>query len=302
MLMNKWKRIYLNAEDGGEGSFSAGVVTEGGVPSEPADTSTEDSVNWGDMAQELVNDDLGVEGDESVVETPEETPSEPAATPAPAATEPVTPPASEPASQPTPVEPVSTPAPEVPMATAEQYTAWRNDRMGQLEQQYALDEASATALLTEPEKVLPKLAAKVHMEVLENAMRAMQAMVPVMVQQISTHTQVETKAKSLFTQVNPDLADPNLEPIIIKLGSAYREVNRTAPPDVAAKAIGNLVRAALGIAAPQQSVPATPAAPAAPAPVVPFTPARGAGGASSPAGVPSNPYEALAMEFLNDDH
>jgi hypothetical protein len=163
---------------------------------------------------------------------------------------------------------------------------------------YALDQEAADAMLTEPELVLPKLAAKVHMEVMENSMRAMQAMMPVMMQQVQYHTEREGKAKNLFTAVNPDLADPRYEPAIMELGTVYRNVNRTAPPEVAAQAIGNLVRAALGIAAPGAVAP-QPQQMAQPV-VAPFSPARGAGGGNAPAR-PSNPFEALAMEMEKED-
>ena len=292
MLMQR----YRNEETGDDvGSVSAGAVGE------PASDSTESDVNWEGISDEFVAEDSGldVEGDvEVVVEAPAEPASstEPAPAPAPA------PAAAEPAPTPAPAstEPV-TPAPVAPSASPEDYAAWRNTRLTQLESVYALDQEAANAMLTEPETVLPKLAAKVHMEVLENSMRAMQAMVPVMMQQLQHHTATESRAKNLFTSVNPDLADPRYEPAIMQLGSVYRNVNQQASPEEAARAIGNLVRAALGIAAPAAGVGATAAAPpqmqAAPAP---FVPARGAGGGSAPP-ASSNPYEMLAMEFLNDD-
>lgn len=284
---------YRNEETGDDvGSVSAGAV------SEPASDSTESDVNWEGISDEFVAEDSGldVEGDvEVVVEAPaESTPAaEPAPAPAPATAEPAPTPA------PASTEPV-TPAPVAPSASPEDYAAWRESRLTQLESVYALDQEAANAMLTEPETVLPKLAAKVHMEVLENSMRAMQAMVPVMMQQIQHHTATESRAKSLFTSVNPDLADPRYEPAIMQLGSVYRNVNREASPEEAARAIGNLVRAALGIAAPAQGqAPAASRAPA-PAPAAPFAPARGAGGGAIPA-APSNPYEMLAQEMLNED-
>lgn len=291
MMMQK----YRNEEAGDlPGDTSAGAV------SDPAPESTETDVNWEGMSNEFAAEDEGldVEGDVEVVEPAapvEPAPTEPAATPA------ATPTAVEPAATPAPAstEPVA-PAPVAPTATNEEYSAWRQNRLTQLEQVYALDQEAANAMLTEPETVLPKLAAKVHMEVLENSMRAMQAMVPVMMQQVQHHAATESRAKSLFTTVNPDLADPRYEPAIMQLGSVYRNVNQQASPEEAARAIGNLVRAALGIAAPAQGqAPAAPRAPA-PAPAAPFAPARGAGGGAIPA-APSNPYEMLAQEMLNED-
>ena len=292
MMMQK----YRNEEAGDlPGDTSAGAV------SDPAPESTETDVNWEGMSNEFAAEDKGldIEGDVEVVEPAapvEPAPTEPAATPA------ATPTAVEPAATPAPAstEPVA-PAPVAPTATNEEYSAWRQNRLTQLEQVYALDQEAANAMLTEPETVLPKLAAKVHMEVLENSMRAMQAMVPVMMQQIQHHAATESRAKSLFTTVNPDLADPRYEPAIMQLGSVYRNVNQQASPEEAARAIGNLVRAALGIAAPQAHQAGQPAAAAPMAPVpAPFSPARGAGGGVAPASS-GNPYEMLAQEMLNED-
>lgn len=289
----------MNEETGGEGSSSAGVVSEGGVPeqagaAEPAIVESDETVNWASVDDEI--EALDVEGDLEVVQPVAETPPvvETPATPiSPTPTE-ETPAQTPPAAT---TEPLPTPV-QAPSATPEEYATWRANRLTQLEGDYALDEASAAALLTEPETVLPKLAAKVHMEVLENAMRAVQAMVPVVVQQLNQHNDLNSKAKNLFTSVNPDLADPKFEPAIMQFGQVYRKVNPSSPPDEAARAIGSLVRAALGIAAPAASAPGPAVAPVQ-APV-PFTPARGAGGASAPP-VSMNPFEQLAAEFLKDD-
>lgn len=299
MLIHKLLRRFMNeaggAEDGGAG---AGGVSPAGA-TEPAEASTEADVNWAGIAEDLDADDVGedqgqVEGDAEIV-------GEPPAVATPAAETPPTPPSAEtpPVTPPTetpPTAPVTPPTPETP---APDYTAWRTERLGQLEQQYALNEADAAAMLTEPETVLPKLAAAVHMEVLESAMRGMQAMLPVLMQQLNQHTELNTKAKNLFTSINPDLADPQFEPAIMQLGQVYRNVNAKAGPEEAARAIGNLVRSALGIAAPAAAAPTAPAvAPAAP---VPFTPARGGGSGNAP--IPaSNVYTQLANEFLQDDY
>ena len=304
------KKLFARLlEEGADiGGTSGGVVLENStsfaadtpVSSDPADDSTESDVNWSGIADELDNDDAGVEaveGDEVVVETPAAEP--PKADIPPVATPPSTPPATPPSE--TPATPAVTPEPQAPAQTPAEYQAWRDGKVKELEGMYAIDEDSAAALLTEPEVVLPKLAAKVHMEVLENAMRAMQAMVPVMMQQVTQHTELNTKAKNLFTSVNPDLADPAYEQHIMQFGQVYRSVNRTASPEEAARAIGALVRSALGIAQPQGQAPAHQAAAPAVATPVPFTPARGGGSGVTRAQATDNPFVQLADEFLRED-
>lgn len=298
---NVWMK-YHNGTDG-EGSDLGGSATSfadsPAAVDDSASSSTDDDVNWGGMADELIADDSAVEGDEVVVETPVETPvvETPVATPVPADNS-VDAPAAVPS--PAPSAPAVAP-PAVPTATTEEYSVWRENRLTQLEQMYAVDEASATALLTEPELVLPKLAAKVHMEVMENSMRAMQAMVPVMMHQVQQHADLNNRAKSLFHGTNPDLVDPSYEPMIMEMGQSFRRVNPNASPEQASKAIGNLVRAALGIAAPQVAQPGVPPQVQQRQPaVVPFSPARGAGGGNAPVR-PSNPFEAMAEEMKNED-
>lgn len=296
MMFKRFYKMEAPADDGMDGAASSddsAIPTSAGMDDTASD-STDDDVNWGDISSEFESEDSAVEGDEVVVEDEAQAPAaapaeepQPQAAPAPATESP-----------PAPVAPPAMTPPPAATATTEEYSSWRANRMSQLEQVYALDQEAADAMLTDPETVLPKLAAKVHMEVLENSMRAMQAMVPVMMQQVQYHTEREGKAKNLFTSVNPDLADPRYEPAIMELGTVYRNVNKTAPPEVAAQAIGNLVRAALGIAAPGVAAP-KPQQMVQPA-VAPFSPARGAGGGNVPVRS-SNPFEALAAEMENED-
>lgn len=311
-------RRYLNEELGGEGVSSGGSSTPAEGSSDSSLGGSDTSVNWAEM-DDSFNEDESVEGDLVVegVGSESQPPAAPQASPAtptpPAAPAPAsaTPPGAVPpqgAETPPSVPAQSTPPPQTqvqppaaePVVAPEVYQNWRTARLGELEKHYTFNEDESAALLTEPETVLPKLAAKVHMEVLENAMRAMQAMVPVMMTQVQHHGQVETQAKSLFTTVNPDLADPQLEPVILQLGETYRRMNHTAGPEEASRAIGNLVRAALGLPAP--GVPQVSQG-SSPAPAAPFVPARGGGGtgATRPS-TSGNQFEQLASELLADDN
>jgi hypothetical protein len=314
MLMHKWFMIYQAEESGDDVGSSGGSAAS--APAEElggGDTSLDSDVNWDDLDTSFdepdVEGDLEILGDGSPAKPADESPA-PSTPPAQAA------PPAAPAAAPT--SPVAAPAPVAPVAQVPQsapppqtqgsapaelpspevYQNWRAGRLGELEQHYTFTEDESAALLTEPELVLPKLAAKVHMEVLENSMRAMQAMVPLVMEQYQQHTQVETSAKSLFSTINPDLVDPRFEPVILQLGATYRQMNRTAGPEEASRAIGNLVRAALNMQSfqPQQSPQGS-----APAPVAaPFAPVRGGGGGSRPP-VSSNPFEQLASEFMSDE-
>lgn len=292
----------MSEEQQAPASDTAGLgATSPDMGVDSADDNSSD-VNWGGMADELIADDNAVEGDEQVVE-PSEGVEEPSAPVKPAevpAVPPVSPPSGEPVVPPAaPTPPPPLPETPVPSASPEDYASWKTKREGELQASlYALSDEDAAALITEPEKVLPKLAAKMHMEVLENAMRAMQAMVPVMMEQVTKNTEVNTRAKNLFTSINPDLADARYESAIMQLGQTFRKVNPTADAETAARAIGALVRSALNIPAPQVGSVQQPAG-VTPTPA-PFTPARGGGGQARTM-APSNPFSMLAEEFLNDD-
>jgi len=306
----KIKYAYQSPEAGAEFGSASGAA--------PAEEQSEDDslgsdVNWGELGESFdepdVEGDLEVIGEGSPTQAPDAASVPP--TPSTQAEPPVTPAApSSPAAAPTPVPEATTPQsapPPLPTsepasptsATPQEYQGWRDARIGELEKHYTFSEDESAALLTEPELVLPKLAAKVHMEVLENSMRAMQAMVPVMMEQVKAHSEVQVRAKGLFSSINPDLADPSYEPAILQLGAAYRQMNRTAGPEEASRAIGNLVRAALNMQMPQVQQGFQQAAPA-PVPSAPFAPVRGGGGGNRPP-VSDNVFTQLAEEMTGED-
>lgn len=301
-MYHKLFQLFEEAHDGDATSFVSG----GAEAPSPADQSSDeglDTAQWGALAESFDHDEdesLTVEGDLEVTADGKELPdagpldqSVPTGVqpeqPSPAAS--VSAPTAPVTSQEPPAQPAA-PPPEV-------YQTWKAAREKELEGLYTLTEEDAQAALTEPEKLLPKLAAKLHIGVLEASMRAMQAMMPVMLNQVNQATELNTKAKGLFQSVNPDLADPQYEPYILELGQFYRSKNRTASPEEASRAIGDLVRAAFGLARPSQPTQQAPVQPT-PAAATPFSPVRGGGSRVGGQVKPLNPFEALDMEFKDD--
>lgn len=277
-------------------------------PEVPAEEGATSDVNWADLAADS-DDDAGltVEGEFEVDDQggePDGSPEEP--TPAAPAQEPTAPVQETPAPVAEPVAPVQpqTPqpvAPEPQPAQAPQpaldYSSWRAQHLGNLEKRYALDTDTAQALLTEPETVLPRLAAQVHLEVTENVLKAVQDMIPGMMQQVTKATETEHKAETAFFEANPDLSGVD-KAKILQIGAMFRQVNPQADADTAIRTIGSMVRTALGL--PAGGVPAQGVAPSAPpAPVVqPFAPARGGGGGTaSRAPAQANPW----ADLIGDD-
>ena len=308
-----WLRKKKFSPQEGDTSF---VDTSGGIPTSEstpsADESTDSDVNWTQLDKDFTQADMGeelaVEGDSEII--PESVEPAPAAASAPAAapTTPATSPTPAPVVAPTETPPVAAPTPAAttpaaPPAEASptpDYAAWRAQRETDLAaQMYSISDEDASKLLTEPETVLPRMAARMHMEVMESTVRAMQHLLPRMMQSIQHNEQREISAKSFFQTANPDLADPSFEPAIMEMGQVYRRLNPSASPEQAAQAIGNLVRASLGIAMPVQSTQAAPSAPVVP--VVPFTPARGGPGGAL-AGGAKDSWGQLADEFLAEDN
>lgn len=272
----------------------------------PAEEGATSDVNWADFAEDSDDDEgLTVEGEFQVdepgnaeqadLDAPAVAPAQAPTAPTEAQPQPPTP-VAEPVA-PAPTQTPQTSAPEPQPAQAPQpaldYNSWRTQQVSNLEKHYALDSETALALQTEPETVLPRLAAQVHLEVTENVMRAVQQMVPGLIQQVNRTTEVESKAQNAFFDRNPDLKGVD-QAKILQIGAMFRQVNPNADADTAIATIGSMVRTALGI--PASSVPAQGAAPVQPAqPVMqPFTPARGGGGGTAPrAPAQANPWADL---------
>ena len=291
-----------------EGGTSASFVEDMGGVSSPADSGDSPSeVNWSDIATELEqgDDSAFAEGDAEVVE--QASPPSPSTAEAP----PVVPPTSAPAEPPPPASPAPAPEAVTPEATppapvsvapetpAVDYATWRGEQISKLEGLYKLSDDVAAQLLSEPEVVLPKMAAQLHMAVTEAVLQSVNNALPQVIQSIQQSDTVEKSAQKLFTDVNPDLADSKYREGIIQVGTMYRQMNPKATPEEAARVIGNMVRTAYGLQAPA-AVPNPPAAAPAPAPTpAPFVPSRGGGGGVTPA-VPQNVWAQMAQD-LDDD-
>lgn len=257
--------------------------TEANAADIAPENTLESGVDWAREAGEM-GDLEGletVEGDVEVLEAPvaEETPPAPAIAAASAAPVAEVPAAAQPVeAQPVPAAQIpQTPAaaPVIPAAPAFDMVKWEKEQLGDLEKLYAISAEDAEKLNTEPELILPKLAANMHMSVTKALLTAVQDIIPVALAQHTQQVSVEQEARNSFYAVNPDLNDPKYEAAIFQVGKIFRAANPAAPREVAVKTIGDMVRQALQIA-PISAPAATPAP--QPAPVAkPFTPAKGGG-------------------------
>lgn len=271
------------------------------LPDEPEASPTletvpvdDSGINWAEEAGEMGDnspDDvvLAVEGDAEILDEPEEVVApvvETAPVVAPVA----------PAADATPEVPVTPPVAEAPQAPVAPHVPfdlakWEAEQLTGLEQLYTINAADGEKLQTEPELILPKLAANMHMTITKSLLTAVQAMIPDYVVQHNAAVSADTQARDAFYSVNSDLRAH--EQAVLQVAKVFRAANPNAPREVAIKTIGDMVRMSLGLQAPAAQAPAQTLQQVITPPANrPFTPAKGGGPAPAKA---INPWD----EFLD---
>ena len=186
---------------------------------------------------------------------------------------------------------------------------FRTEAVKNLSQQYEkeLTSEQRTALLTEPEKVIPELLAKATVDGMQLAMGMMEQQLARVVPQTIQRSAESRAMEQKFYSDNPDLATkPEFKLVVIHMAKTAREMNPKGTNEQIMAAAAALSRTALGLAAPAPAAaPGAAPAPAAAAPAAParpFTPAAAAGG-SSPGAAPTSakPADNLWAELLKDD-
>lgn len=87
----------------------------------------------------------------------------------------------------------------------DQMKAHRDEALKFYAERYSIDEETANAYLANPAEVLPKLAADMHIGIMENVVAVMKQMVPQLITQISTQTAREGKLDEAFYGAWPQL-------------------------------------------------------------------------------------------------
>jgi hypothetical protein len=167
---------------------------------------------------------------------------------------------------------------------------------------YKLPEDMAEKLPTEPEVVLPFMAARLHQEVARGVERMINEALPHAIRNVMVAEQTEERSKKAFYDAWPQLK--GYEKQVLEVGTMFRRLNQNAPPEEAIKRIGETVMTALGLqpAAPGTAQPGAPAAPAQPAVRQPvFTPAGGGGSGRGAPPADDNMFAQMAEELLEED-
>lgn len=171
----------------------------------------------------------------------------------------------------------------------------------QLTTHYKIPDDLAAKLETEPEVVLPTLAARMHIAVVNEVMARVQRDMPAAFHQMQTYNTREEAAKNEFYGRWPELKGHETE--VFKAGAIYRQLNPSASKEQALEGVGQMCKVALGMAlAPAPGAIESPApivrtAPAAPA----FRPASPGGSGGAPAPKETNPFTNMADDFLKED-
>lgn len=267
----------------------------GGGASSPAGSD----VNW------EAESDLSTEHEGDVLETP--TPPQ-AATPPAAPSTPETPKAPEtptPQGEPaTPLPSAAAPAtPEAPTPPALEapvdMQALRTKEIERLTAAYGLNEEDARNVLVEPERVLPRLLAQLHVNTVDAVVSAVFSRLPQVVTSISTQANAAREAENEFFGVWPQLRDAKHRHVVENAIRGYKQLNPKATRQELIRAAGLNALITLRLPIPQELLVAPPP----PAPASGFSPAAPGGAPATPASGnrPTNPFTLLNEEFDSDE-
>lgn len=199
------------------------------------------------------------------------------------------------------VEPKKPAEPETPRKSFEELRA---EEITRVEDMYKFNDEDARAVALEPEKVLPKLAARLYVDIYENVFRSIAQAVPSMMEGYTQQRTARQEAENTFYSEFPSLKGKQNLQSQIENGLAYfRQQNPTATRDQAIAAVGVQVSIANGIPLPQSylekmgvQVNKEPAKKKPP----PITPANPGAGGSPPVQKSDNYYTRIAEEDIDD--
>lgn len=269
-----------------------------GEPSVSAESSTEDDL-WGEMLDNSDDDEpagepdpTAAEADDKGDETPpaepkaEEPPAEP-----PKAEEPPAEPSPQAETQPKASEPLNQ---EQIQAEAKRL---RESAMAELTNLYKLTDEEAENLQVSPETELPKLAAQLHMNMIEALHFGLQQQLPQMIEHVTVIKQQQQQAVNSFYEVWPQLKNDAYNEVVLRTMQVYKQLNPNAPLDKVIQEGGAMAMAALKIPAGEQTPAPSQQQQRQTAPPAPLAPGNST---VSQSRGPVNEFEALYEEAVNE--
>jgi len=183
--------------------------------------------------------------------------------------------------------------------------AARTKYLGELEAAYQVPVEDRDALLTSPETILPKLAARVHLQVSESVINAVIANLPQLVGNINVQERAAREHEDAYYNMWPALKDDEGKKTTNRLMLAYYQAAQQQgvipKREQAMREVGITAMTVL-----QRQIVVPGSAPAqAPAPTstpAPFVPAGPGGAGAVPGSRPQlGVWEGLAEELLEED-
>lgn len=162
------------------------------------------------------------------------------------------------------------------------------------QQVYQLQAEELEAINTEPEKAIPKMLARVHVNAVQGVLRHVAQQMPAMVSGLIQAQSEYRKREDEFFTAWPQLDRTKHRDQIMKVGQVFRQLNPNATMEDFVKQVGAQVVLMNGLHVQQQNSPPPPTPQAAA-----FVPA-GAGRSSVPPAPPdSNPWAEM-VEMMNE--
>lgn len=162
---------------------------------------------------------------------------------------------------------------------------------------YQLSAEEIEGIQTEPEKVVPKLLAKVHVNAVQGVIRHVAAQLPGMLNSMLQVRETHQREEQKFWDAWPELDKGKHSPQVMQTARLFRQQYPTASQEEFVRFVGAQVMLMNGLArAPKPQQVQTPQ-------VVPFRPAgAGQGGGSVPAGQPQlQGWDVIAQAMQEDN-
>jgi len=199
-------------------------------------------------------------------------------------------------------------APQAPpqQAPAQDFSAFEAQTIEHLAKtEYALPQDVADSLVSRPEEVYPRLAARLHVRLASQIGKAVQDFLPSVIDQIVTAKIEANRLENDFFRDYPQLSDQRFRPVVAQ---SMRMARQASPNGTRAQIMSDgAALAAMKLRIQPQVVAQQPVAVQTPQvngqqpvyqqPVAPFQPAVGSGaGLPTPQATVQNEFEALAMD------
>jgi len=184
----------------------------------------------------------------------------------------------------------------------------REKALVEVEQQFQLTEDEADDLVSDPNSVLPKMMAKVYLDLFTSVMQGMQQQLPNMITNVVKSEEQVVARKTAFYDAWPQLNKAEHLETIRRVGATYAQMNPKATQEDFIKEVGAQAWVALRLPL-NELLQHTQAAPVV-EPVIPVTTGNrtpaGPGSASvkntQPTPKQKNEFEILADELLEEDN